>query len=336
METDATKGVAMQRRIAEVLFPPIEPYLSDYLSVNDGHELYYEECGNPEGVPVLYLHGLGRGCDENARRFFDPGRYRIILLDQRGSKRSRPYGSIHANTTSHLVEDIAILLDARGVKKVVLFGGSWGSTLALVYAIHYPETIRGMILGGICLGEHRECADYLSGQLPWSRFPEIGERFLNNVPQEARQKPTDYYFAKMTSDDPEECRFYAYEWSWYQAARAKLIPFSEDDFKRSVAAQPFILRAMMELFYIRNFYFLEDGYIMNNIHRIPHVPISILHGRYDDLCPVDNAIRLHNALPQSALTIVTAGHARNDPEMLQAAMYEIVAMIFMLQDSRSS
>ena len=191
-----------KRQTAGRLFPPIKPYNSGYLSVGDGHEIYYEECGNPKGVPVLYLHGgPGAGCDEDTRRFFDPKKCCIIVFDQRGSGRSKPYASIHANTTHHLIGDIDRLLTVLEKKKVVLFGGSWGSTLALVYAIAYPEKVLGMILRGIFLSERKECLDYLNGQIESSRFPEIRERFLKNVPSDKQNNPADYYFAMMTSGD---------------------------------------------------------------------------------------------------------------------------------------
>ncbi|MBI2640201.1 MAG: prolyl aminopeptidase [Candidatus Sungbacteria bacterium] len=322
----------MKRRVAEKFFPPIEPHHSGFLSVGDGHEIYYEECGNPNGVPILYLHGgPGAGCDENTRRFFDPKKCCIIIFDQRGSGRSKPYASTYANTTPHLVEDINKLLAALGKKKVVLFGGSWGSTLALVYAISYPERVSGMVLRGIFLSERKECLDYLNGQTEHSRFPEICERFLSNVPADARHNPADYYFAMMTSGDPRMRRKYAYEWSYYESARLQLIPPNEKDLKKEILAEPFVSLAMMETHYIRNLCFLKDGYILKNVHRIPRVPISIIHGRYDDVCPVESAIRLHRALPTSKLHIVVAGHSRTDPKILQKLVSETDSMVSSLR-----
>ena len=318
----------MKRRVAERFFLPIKPYNSGYLSVGDGHEIYYEECGNPNGVPVLYLHGgPGAGCDENARRFFDPKKCCIIVFDQRGSGRSRPYASTYANTTHHLVEDINRLLAALGKKKVVLFGGSWGSTLALVYTIASPEKVLGMVLRGIFLSERKECLDYLSGQTEHSRFPEICERFLNNVPADARNNPADYYFAMMTSGDPKTRRKYAYEWSFYESARLNLIPLSEKDLRKKILTEPFVSLAIMEAHYIRNLCFLEDGYILKNVHRIPRVPISIIHGRYDDVCQVESAIRLYRALPTSKLHIAVAGHSRTDSEILKKLVSETDSIV---------
>src|SRR3989338_7607504 len=312
-----------KRQTVGKLFPPIKPYNSGYLSVGDGHEIYYEECGNPKGIPVLYLHGgPGAGCDENTRRFFDPKKCCIIVFDQRGSGRSKPYASTYANTTQHLVEDINKLLTKLGKKKVVLFGGSWGSTLALVYTIAYPEKVVGMVLRGIFLSESKECLDYLGGQTAHSRFPEICERFLNNVPEDARKNPADYYFAMMSSGDQKTRRKFAYEWSFYESARLRLIPPPENELKKEILSESFVSLATMEAHYIRNLCFLEDGFILKNVHRIPRIPISIIHGRYDDLCSVESAIRLHRRLPTSKLHIVTAGHSRTDPEILKKLVQE--------------
>lgn len=321
-----------KRRVVDGLFPPIKPYNSGYLAVGDGHEIYHEECGNPNGVPVLYLHGgPGAGCDENTRRFFDPKKCCILVFDQRGSGRSKPYASTNANTTQHLVDDINKLLSKLGKEKVVLFGGSWGSTLALVYAIMHPERVLGMVLRGIFLSESLECLDYLGGQTAHSRFPEICERFLNNVPEDARRNPADYYFAMMTSGDKKTRRKFAYEWSFYECARLQLVPPPEDELRKEILSESFVSLAIMEAHYIRNLCFLKDGFILENVHRIPHVPISIIHGRYDDVCPVESAIRLHRVLPRSKLHIVTAGHSRTDPEILEKLVSETDLMISKLR-----
>lgn len=318
----------MIRRHREEPYPPIQPYQSGYLHVGDGHEIYYELCGNPKGVPVLYLHGgPGAGCDKTDRRFFDPKKCCIIIFDQRGSGRSKPYGSIVANTTRHLVTDITTLLAHLEKDRVVVFGGSWGSTLALVFAIAYPERILGMVLRGIFLSERKECEDYLSGQIEYSHFPEIGERFLGQVPQDARKNPAEYYYAMMTSGDESVRRRYAYEWSYYESSRLHLFPPSEDKLKKEILAEPYFSCAIIEAHYIRSLCFLEDGFILKNAHRIPHVPTSIIHGRYDDLCPVGNAIRLQRALPTSTIHIVHAGHSRTDPEIRKKLISETARIV---------
>ena len=312
----------MEKKSASILFPATEPH-AEYFSVGDGHELYCEECGNPDGIPILYLHGgPGIGCSEDARRLFHPEKYRIILFDQRGSGRSKPQGSIHANTTPHLVLDMYRLLKKLHIDNVVLFGSSWGSTLALVFAINYPDLIRGMILHGIFLAEEKECEAYLTGQSVHSRFPEARARLLRNVPVHVRKNPADYYFTMMTSGNAHTRRIYAYEWAYYAFSRARLVPLSDEQLRKKIVAGSMISSGTIELHYLRNFYFLENGYILRNAYRLASIPLSIIHGRYDDLCPVENAFRLHDALPASTLHVVVAGHAHTDAEILKKSLEE--------------
>ncbi|MDO8560756.1 MAG: prolyl aminopeptidase [bacterium] len=322
----------MAKQIAEKLFPPIKPYHSGYLAVGDGHEIYYEECGNPNGVPVLYLHGgPGAGCDENARRFFNPKKCRVLLFDQRGSGRSKPYASISANTLWRLVEDIQKLLAYRGIEKVLLFGGSWGSTLALVYAECHPGNVLGMVLRGIFLSEQAEVRDYCEG-VSNTRFPELWKRFISNIPLKFRRsRPVDSYFAQMTGDGEKTKAHYAYEWAYYESARLNLVPKNDKELEREIKSEPYVALSILEAHYIRHLCFLDDGFIMRNIERIPHVPVSIIHGRYDDVCMVESAIKLHRALPGSTLHIVVAGHSRSDPEILKKLVSETDSMISKLR-----
>lgn len=327
----------MTRHARETFFPPIKPFITGYLPVGYGHEIYYEECGNPSGVPVLYLHGgPGAGCDEDSRRFFDPKRCRIILFDQRGSGRSRPYASTHENNTWHLVEDIRRLLEHLGLdsQKMLLFGGSWGSTLALVYAITYPDTVLGMVLRGVFLSERSEVRDYLEG-IPNTRFPELWERFISRVPVAWRGNPAEYYFVQMNSKSSGFQKKYAYEWAYYESARLNLVPKSEKELEREIKADPYESLAVLEAHYIRALCFLKDGFILENAHRIPRVPISIIHGRYDDVCQVTSAFRLHKALPTSVLHTVVAGHSRTDPEILKKLVSETDRMVSELTKQKS-
>ncbi|MBI2109308.1 MAG: prolyl aminopeptidase [Parcubacteria group bacterium] len=322
----------MGRSVVEQWFPPIEPYRRGCLPVGDGHSIYYEECGNPEGVPVLYLHGgPGAGCDKDTRRFFDSQQCCIIIFDQRGSGRSTPYTSTYENTTWHLIKDINTLLDHLGKERVVLFGGSWGSTLALVYAINHPERVLGMVLRGIFLSEKREVRDYVEG-IPNTRFPEVWERFISHVPTDMRENPAGYYFKHMTSGDLLEQKKYAYEWAYYESARLNLVPKREEELEREIKADPYESLAILEAHYIRSLCFLSDGYILRNAYRIPNVPVSIIHGRYDDVCPVESALRLHQSLPTSKLHVVVAGHSRSDPEILKMLVSETDRMIAELKE----
>lgn len=309
------------------LYPPVRPYHKGFLTLGEGpHELYFEECGNPKGEPILFLHGgPGAGCDKTDRRFFDPKKWRIILFDQRGSGRSKPFASLYKNTTRHLVFDIKLLLGHLGVSRATLFGGSWGSTLALVYALKYPDTVKGMILRGIFLAERAECGDYLDGTID-SRFPEVREHFLSRVPKSARLNPAEYYYVQMTSGSSQRRKRFAYEWTRYELARMRLQPKSEAELDKEIRSFPYESLAVLEAYYIRNFCFLEDGYILKNVRRLPQVPISIIHGRYDDICPVENAFRLHKVLPHAELQVVVAGHASTDPEIQKKLVLETDAL----------
>lgn len=222
--------------------------------------------------PSSYLHGgPGAGCDKNAPRFFDPQKCCIILFDQRGSGRSRPYAETSCSTTWYLVEDIRVLLTHLGKQRVVLFGGSWGSTLALVYAIRYPETVMGMVLRGIFLSERHDVRDYLGG-IPNTKFPDVWKRFVSRIPPSVRGNPAEYYFAKMTSGEQLLREAHAYEWAYYENARLFLKPKNEDKLQREIKRDPYVSLAVLEAHFIKNLCFLADGYIIRNAAVIPHVP----------------------------------------------------------------
>lgn len=324
------------RSVRKKLFPHIAPYRTDFLHVGNGHRIYYEECGNPEGLPVLYLHGgPGSGCDKESRRFFDPKICRVILFDQRGSGRSTPYTRIYANTTWYLLEDIEKLRSRLGIQKFLLFGGSWGSTLALVYAETHPENVSGMVLRGIFFGEEREILDYKDGiRQVCSRFPEAWKRFISHVPLEERHNPAKYYFSRLISGDSEMRKKYAYEWSYYEMSRSNLVSKNKRGLHQSIVNSPYESLSVMEAHYFMNSLFLEDGFIINNAKLLQRVPVSIIHGRYDGVCDVENARRLHRVLPDSRLHIVAAGHARSDPEILKNLVSETDIMVKRLEEKQ--
>lgn len=311
----------------EALYPPIQPYKNGYLDVGDGHEIYYELCGNPKGFPILYLHGgPGAGCGQNDRRFFDPKKCCIIIFDQRGSKRSRPYASTRFNATYDLIEDIRKLLAHCGQRKAMFFGGSWGSTLALACAITYPETVRAMVLRGIFLSERADVRDYCEG-IPNTKFPELWERFISHVPLSARENPAEYYFKQMISVNSGLRGFYAYEWAYYESARSTLEPTGERELHQKIMNGSYLSCSVLEAYYIRILCFLNEGFILKNADRIPKVPVSIIHGRYDDVCSVEGAFRLHRAIPGSSLHVVVAGHARTEPEIQKKLVSETARII---------
>lgn len=318
------------------LYPSIRPYNSGYLSVGDGHRLYYEECGNPKGLPILYVHGgPGSGCSKNSRRFFDRKKWRVILFDQRGCGRSKPYTSISENTTQHLVEDIRKLLKKLGVSEVVLFGGSWGSTLSLVYAIAYPETVSGMVLRGIWLAEFDDIRYYIGGGIA-SFFPEVWDRFIVRVPLARRKDPAQYYYEQMLSPDPEVRRYYAYEWCRYESAILYLRPKKDNVLAKQVAKGSFEAWGLMEAHYIANKCFFEDGYIMKNISQIAHIPVSLMHGRYDMICPFIKAHRLHKALPHSEFQVIVGGHSSFESGRIRRQLVAATNKMFLRVIGRSS
>ncbi len=310
------------------LFPKVKPYRHGYLDVGDGHELYYELCGNPKGRPVLYVHGgPGAGCDGKSRRFFNPKKWNIILFDQRGANRSKPFGSVKDNTTKKLVGDIRQLLNYLGISRVFLFGGSWGSTLSLVYAIKYPETVAGMLLRGIFLGRKKDIL-YTYGGGAQEYFPDAWERFTSRVPERKRKNTIGYYSSMMQSKNKKVREKFAFEFAYYELSLLKLSMQHNDVMRimRKASSHPgHRSMAIIESYYMKNNCFLPANYILNNCHRITaaKIPVSIVQGRYDMLCPPMQAWLLHNALPKSRLFYVTAGHAGSEPAIQSKLVEEM-------------
>lgn len=309
------------------LYPAIEkPNFSDFLRVSDRHKIYYEECGNPQGEPILFLHGgPGAGCNVKDRRYFNPDKWRIIIFDQRGSGRSEPFGEIRENTTWHIVSDIENLLKTLGIARTALFGGSWGTTLALVFAINHPKMVKGMVLRGIFLGEKEEITNFWNGSTD-HYFPEAWVRFASFVPYAFRRNPAEYYYRQLMSKDPKVRRNFAYEWSRYEESLLHLEPPPETAIDRETSDFPYESCAIMEAHYLyKHNAFLENKYIIKNTEKISGIPTSIIQGRYDIVCPPVSAYRLGKALkvePQ----FVTAGHSASDPAIQAKLISETDAM----------
>lgn len=298
------------------LYDPIEPYDTGHLQVSPVHQLYYEQCGNPNGKPVVFLHGgPGSSLVTDHRRFFDPQAYRIILFEQRGAGRSIPHASLDDNTTWHLVEDIERVREHFGVEQWLVFGGSWGSTLALAYAETHPERVTGLVLRGIFLCRQREIRwFYEDVNGASSIFPETWEQFVQVIPEAERGNMVDAYYRRLTSADESVRLEAARAWSLWEASALKLIPDKEviDEFTEPEKA---IALARIECHYfINNCWFETDNYLVENIDRIRHIPAVIVHGRYDIVCPFVNAWELHKAWPEASLEIIAnAGHAATEP-----------------------
>lgn len=317
----------MNRNRTGRLFPKIKPYNSGYLNIGDGHEIYFEECGNPGGFPIVFFHGgPGVGCSETDRRFFNPNKWRAVLFDQRGSGRSRPGGSVDRNTTDHLARDTAKLLEHLKIKKSVFFGGSWGSTLALLCAMKYPQVVAGMVLRGIFLATNDEVSEYSVGRAG-NYYPEFRERFVSGIPPEERNDVVGFYHRKIFfGKNSEERRKFAYEWARYEEAMLGLEWKSNSLIDKELEAYPFEQWVRIEIHYMANGCFLSDRYILENAHLIPDVPIVIVHGRYDMCCPPVSALRLHKTLKRSKLHIAVAGHSSTDPEIRKKLVLETEAM----------
>ncbi|MGH9872483.1 MAG: prolyl aminopeptidase [Pyrinomonadaceae bacterium] len=303
------------------LYPETEPYDSGHLSVSGVHELYYEQCGNPKGKPVVFLHGgPGAGLVPDYRRFFDPEAYRLILFEQRGAGRSVPHASLDDNTTWHLVEDIEKLREHFRVDQWLVFGGSWGSTLALAYAETHPERVRGLVLRGIFLCRPKETSwFYEDSQGASAIFPDKWEAYVRIIPEAERSDMIGAYYRRLTSDDQLVRLEAAQTWSTWEASALKLLPDQKliDDFSEPELA---IALARIECHYfMNNCFFDTDNYLLEHIDRIRHIPGVIVHGRYDVICPFMSAWDLHRAWPEATLNIIAdAGHSVTEPGIADA------------------
>ncbi len=313
------------------LFPKIRPYRHGYLNVGDGHKLYYELCGNPKGNPVLFVHGgPGAGCSKKDRRFFNPKVWNIILFDQRGANRSKPFGSLKANTTWKLVSDMRQLLEFLNIKKAFLFGGSWGSTLSLVYAIKHPETVTGMLLRGVFLGR-KEDIMYTYGGGAENYFPDAWERFVSHVPPSRRNDVIGYYAGQMQSKNRRIINKFAFEFAYYELSLLKLNMTHRDVMKimgKASSHPGHKSMAIIESYYMKKGCFLPKDYILNNISRIRKlkIPVAIVQGRYDVICPPYQAWQLHKALPKSRLVLTISGHGSSDPPLTSKLVEEVKRM----------
>lgn len=296
-----------------------ESYQKAYLDVGDGHSLYYELYGNPKGIPVIFLHGgPGSGFSDKDKTFFDKRRYHVLLFDQRGSSRSKPFGSIKNNATQDLVSDINKLMDLVGFEKAYVFGGSWGSTLALIYAIQYPNRVLGLILRGIWLANRYAIDHYIGGGIK-EYFPDVWERFSKLVKE--GEQPAKYYLSQMLNADKEISEKFAYEWAYYEMSFYTIRKISGIDEILNTFSYKSL--AILEAHFIANNCFMTEDYIIKNIDKIKNINTSIVHGRYDFICTPVQAFRLHEALNKSTLNIMNAGHSGYDLENFKALKSEL-------------
>lgn len=318
------------------LFPDIKPFATHRLPVDPPHELYVEECGNVKGLPVLFVHGgPGAGCEEYHRRFFDPNLYRIILFDQRGAGRSTPHASLDNNTTWHLVADMEKIREYLGIARWVLFGGSWGSTLSLVYAETHPERTLGLILRGIFLCRPWEIRWFY--QEGANRvFPEHWQDFIALIPEPERHDLLQAHYRRLTGADEIARMASAKAWSLWEGRAATLLPNRHvvEFFGTSRTA---LSLASIEAHYFAHHTFLEPDHILRNAHRLNDIPGTIVHGRYDIVCPIQSAWELARAWPTAAFEIIPdAGHSATEPGIVNALVLATIKMAAQLGHPNAS
>lgn len=300
------------------LYPEIKPYARHELSVGDGHVLYVDESGSPDGLPVVFIHGgPGAGCDSSSRRFFDPALYRIVTFDQRGCGRSTPHASLEHNTTAHLIADMQKIREHLKIEQWVLFGGSWGSTLALAYAQTHPERVLGLLLRGIFLCRPQDFSWFY--QEGASRlFPDYWQDYLAPIPQAERGDLMAAYYKRLTGADQIAQMHAAKAWSIWEGRTATLRPNTQV-VERFAEPHRALSIARIECHYFVNNAFLEPDQLVRDMPKIAHLPGVIVHGRYDVICPLDNAWAVHQAWPNSELHVIRdAGHAAAEPGIVDA------------------
>ncbi len=299
--------------LKKTLYPDIEPNASGMLQVSDVHRIYWEESGNPDGKPAVFLHGgPGGGSSSKYRRYHDPAAYRIIVFDQRGCGKSEPHASLEDNTTWHLVGDIERLREHLAIDRWQVFGGSWGSTLALAYAQTHPERVTELVLRGIFTLRRDEVQWFYQRGASWI-FPDAWEQFVAPIPQVERGDLVSAYYRRLTSDDPAVRREAAAAWSVWEGSTSFLIPDAEN-IARTAADDFAAALARIECHYfVHGGFFETDGQLLNNIEPMRHIPGVIVQGRYDVVCPAATAWELHRAWPEADFRLVPdAGHSASE------------------------
>jgi proline iminopeptidase len=307
----------MTRTDAPQLYSPIEPFATGFLKADDIHTLYFEQSGNPTGVPVVFLHGgPGAGSNPKHRQFFDPAHYRIIVFDQRGAGQSTPAGELRRNTTSLLIDDLELLRNHLRIDRWHVFGGSWGSTLALAYAIRHPEQVLSLTLRGIFLMRQKELDHFLYGMR--LIFPEAWQEFARLIPSAEQNDLLGAYYRRLTNPDPAVHLPAAKRWSAYEVACLRLLPDAEAPQEEEDLSHAYAISRIECHYFVHN-KFAPDNYLLQNISKIRHIPAIIVQGRYDIVCPPVTAHELHQHWPEAEFVIVPdAGHASSEPGITAA------------------
>jgi proline iminopeptidase len=301
------------------LYPELAPNRTGFLPVGGGHEIYFEESGNSSGKPVVFLHGgPGGGTEPKHRRYFDPARYRIVLVDQRGCGKSTPFASLEENTTWHLVADLEAVRTHLAIERWMVFGGSWGSTLALAYAQAHPQRVTELVLRGIFLLRRRELEWFYQGGAA-AIFPDAWEEFVAPIPPEERHNLMEAYYKRLTGPDEELRQTCARAWSIWEGSTITL-RYDRDTVARFGGSDFALAFARIECHYfVHGGFVRSDQQLLEDVGKIRHIPATIVHGRYDVVCPLESAWALHRAWPEASLEIVpAAGHAASEPGIVDA------------------
>ncbi|KAK2149803.1 hypothetical protein LSH36_436g05014 [Paralvinella palmiformis] len=303
----------MAKRTLRSLYPEIEPFDSGHLPVSDLHQVYYEQCGNPKGNPVIFLHeGPGGGCDANIRRFFDPNAYRIVVMDQRGAGKSTPPAELKDNTTWHLVSDIEKLREHLDISKWVVFGGSWGSALSLAYSEQHPDRVKALVLRGIFTLRRKEIEWYYQYGAS-VLFPDKFEEYIKPIPTVERHDLVSAYYRYLTSADKAKQLECAKAWSNWEMATSRL--HEDPQLLNKTESDIWSLQfARIECHYfVHGGFFESDSQLLDNVNKIRHIPATIIQGRYDVVCPMMTAWELHKRWPEAEFHVITdAGHSAKE------------------------
>lgn len=314
-----------------ITYPDIKPFQTKNIKLDDTHSLYFEQCGNPDGIPVLFVHGgPGAGCSKQDRCFFDPAKYHIILFDQRGCGRSEPHSELKDNTTQHLISDMETLREHLDLDRWLLFGGSWGSTLSLLYAQAHPERVLGLILRGVFLCRQQDLHWFYQNGAS-QIFPDYWEDFQAPIPAGERGDMIGAYYKRLTGSNELAKMGAAKAWSVWEARCATLRPNHElvDYFTDPHKA---LALSRIETHYFKNNGFIEDNQILNNVDKLAGIPGIIVHGRYDAICPLSNAFALHRNWHDSEIHIIRdAGHSSREPSITDALVRATRDMAYRFQ-----
>ncbi len=314
--------LAMQEKV----FTPLK---SGFLDVSDGYKIRYAQFGNPQGKPILFLHGGPGGGGYESEiynlNFFDLSQWNIITFDQRGAGQSTPFASVENNTTQKIIEDIDKLLKLFSIDRIFLYGGSWGSALSLFYAIQNPQRITGILVRGIYLGSSSDNYHLINGPIKYN-FPENWERFMNLVPANQQQDALSYYLDKILHGTENEKDKYAYDFDLYESAFLTMNP-TPGKIEKDMSNGAYRSFAPIEATYMLNLCFMPDNYILNNAHKLSNIPVTIIHGRYDFICPPANAWNLHKTIQNSKLKFVYGAHSAREDDMQKLITDELSIMV---------